>query len=105
MRPCSALNCNLTFNSSSAPPGTGRRPATAEKMQIIEALGKLRAAKLLIGIRGAPPADLTAVAEVVLAISGLMQSVPEISEIDINPLTVHAKGQGATALDALIVVG
>ena len=80
-------------------------PATAEKMQIIEALGKLRAAKLLIGIRGAPPADLTAVAEVVLAISGLMQSVPEISEIDINPLMVHAKGEGATALDALIVVG
>ena len=70
-----------------------------------EALGKLRAAKLLGGMRGAPPADLTAVAEVVLAIGGLMQSVPEISEIDINPLTVHAKGEGATALDALIVVG
>jgi acetate---CoA ligase (ADP-forming) len=80
-------------------------PATADKVQIIEALGKLRAANLLIGTRGAPPADLTAVAEVVLAVSGLMQSVPEISEIDINPLTVHAKGQGATALDALIVVG
>jgi len=80
-------------------------PATADKQQIIEALGKLRAAKLLGGMRGAPPADLTAVAEVVLAIGGLMQSVPEISEIDINPLTVHAKGEGATALDALIVVG
>jgi acyl-CoA synthetase (NDP forming) len=80
-------------------------PATADKVQIIQALGKLRAAKLLIGMRGAPPADVTAVAEVVLAISGLMQSVPEISEIDINPLTVHAKGDGATALDALIVVG
>ena len=80
-------------------------PATADKVQIIEALGKLRAAKLLIGMRGAPPADLTAVAEVVLRIGGLMQSVPEITEIDINPLTVHAKGEGATALDALIVVG
>ncbi len=80
-------------------------PATADKLQIIEGLGKLRAAKLLIGMRGAPPADLTAVAEVVLAISGLMQSLPELSEIDINPLTVHAKGEGATALDALIVVG
>ncbi len=79
-------------------------PATADKQQIIEALGKLRAAKLLGGIRGAPPADLTAVAEVVLAIGGLMQNVPEISEIDINPLTVHAKGEGAMALDALIVV-
>jgi acetate---CoA ligase (ADP-forming) len=80
-------------------------PATADKVQIIEALGKLRAAKLLIGMRGAPPADLTAVAEVVLRIGGLMQSVPEITEIDINPLTVHAKGEGATALDALIIVG
>jgi acyl-CoA synthetase (NDP forming) len=80
-------------------------PATADKVQIIEALGKLRAAKLLVGMRGAPPADLRAVTEVVLAISGLMQSVPEISEIDINPLTVYAKGKGATALDALIVVG
>ena len=56
-------------------------------------------------MRGAPPADLTAVAEVVLAIGGLMQIVPEISEIDINPLTVHGEGQGATALDAVIVVG
>ena len=80
-------------------------PATAGKVQILEALGKLRAAKLLAGMRGAPPADLTAVAEIVLAISGLMQSVREISEIDINPLMVHAKGEGATALDALIVVG
>ncbi len=80
-------------------------PATADKVQIIEALGRLRAAKLLAGMRGAPPADLTTAAEVVLAISGLMQSVPEISEVDINPLIVHAKGEGATALDALIVVG
>ena len=54
-------------------------PATADKQQIIAALGKLRAAELLGGMRGAPPADLTAVAEVVLAIGGLMQSVPEIS--------------------------
>jgi len=47
----------------------------------------------------------TALADVALAIGGLMQSVPEISEIDINPLTVHGEGEGATALDALIVVG
>jgi acyl-CoA synthetase (NDP forming) len=80
-------------------------PATADKGQIIEALGNLRAAKLLAGMGGAPPADLTAVAEAVLAIRGLMQSAPEICEIDINPLTVRAEGEGAMALDALIVVG
>jgi acyl-CoA synthetase (NDP forming) len=80
-------------------------PETTDKVQIIEALGKLRGAKLLVGMRDVPPADLTAVADVVIAIRGLMQSVPEISEIDINPLTVHGEGEGATALDALIVVG
>jgi len=80
-------------------------PASANKAQIMEALGKLRAAKLLAGVRGAPPADVEAAAQVVLAIGQLMQSVPAITEIDINPLMVHAKGDGATALDALIVVG
>jgi hypothetical protein len=34
-----------------------------------------------------------------------MRTIPEITEIDVNPLMVHGKGQGATALDALIVTG
>jgi hypothetical protein len=44
-----------------------------------------------------------AVANVVLAIGRLMRTCPDIVEIDLNPLMVHGKGQGATALDALIV--
>ena len=78
-------------------------PGTAGEDQVREALGKLRSAKLLAGVRGAPPADVDAVVQVVLAIGRLMQTVPEIIEIDVNPLMVHAKGTGATALDALIV--
>jgi acyl-CoA synthetase (NDP forming) len=77
---------------------------SADTARILDALGRLRAAKLLAGVRGLPPADVEAVAQVVLAIGRLMQSVPEITEIDINPLMVHSKGGGATALDALIVV-
>src|SRR5262249_44665949 len=72
--------------------------------QIIEALRKLRCANLLAGFRGAPPADIEAVAQAAIAIGRLMQSVPELTEIDVNPLMVHAKGQGVTALDALIVI-
>jgi acyl-CoA synthetase (NDP forming) len=78
-------------------------PATAGEAQIVEALRKLRSAKLLDGVRGAPPADIDAVVRVVMAIGRLMQTVPELIEIDVNPLMVHAKGQGVTALDALIV--
>jgi acyl-CoA synthetase (NDP forming) len=78
-------------------------PVGADERQIVEALHNLRAAKLLAGFRGAPPADIAAVAQVVMAIGRLMQTVPELTEIDVNPLMVHAKGQGATALDALII--
>jgi hypothetical protein len=80
-------------------------PSGADETLIREALAGLRSAKLLAGVRGAPPADLDAVVRAVQAIDRLMQSVPAIAEIDINPLMVHAQGQGATALDALIVVG
>jgi len=78
-------------------------PGDADEDQVIEALGRLRAAKLLTGFRGAPPADLAAVASVVTTIGGLMQALPQIVEIDVNPLMVYANGEGATALDALIV--
>jgi len=80
-------------------------PSNADPAQIREAIGKLRAARLLAGVRGAPPADVDAVVRVVQAIDRLMQSLPDVTEIDVNPLMVHAEGEGATALDALIVVG
>jgi acetate---CoA ligase (ADP-forming) len=78
-------------------------PSGADEDLIRATLGKLQAAKLLAGVRGAPPADVDAVVRVVRAIDRLMHSVPEVIEIDVNPLMVHAKGEGATALDALIV--
>ena len=78
-------------------------PGGADEDQVREALRKLRSAKLLAGVRGAPPADTDAVVKVVMAIGRVMQTMPEVIEVDVNPLMVHAKGQGVTALDALIV--
>jgi acyl-CoA synthetase (NDP forming) len=78
-------------------------PVDADEAQVVEALHQLRTAKLLTGFRGAPTADVEAVAKAVLAIGRLMRTTPGIVEIDVNPLMVFAKGQGATALDALIV--
>ena len=78
-------------------------PGSADEDQVREALRKLRSAKLLAGVRGAPPADTDAVVIVVMAIGRLLQTMPEVIEVDVNPLMAHAKGQGVTALDALIV--
>ncbi len=51
------------------------------------------------GLRGAPPSDRAAVVDAILRIGQLGQDLPEISELEINPLRVFGEGQGASALD------
>jgi hypothetical protein len=46
---------------------------------------------------------LAAVAKIVNQVGRIMVTVPEIEEIDINPLFAHGVGEGVTAVDALIV--
>ncbi|MFE5493181.1 acetate--CoA ligase family protein [Streptomyces virginiae] len=67
-------------------------------------LTELRGHALLEGVRGAPPADVDALVEVILRIQRMaMEFGDELSELDINPLMVLPRGQGAVALDALAV--
>ncbi|MBT2483031.1 acetate--CoA ligase family protein [Streptomyces sp. ISL-94] len=67
-------------------------------------LGELRGRALLEGVRGAPPADVDALVEVVLRIQRMaLELGDELSELDINPLMVLPRGQGAVALDALAI--
>jgi acetate---CoA ligase (ADP-forming) len=78
-------------------------PPDLSEAEIVAELRKLKTAKLLNGFRGAPPADIDAVAAATAAVGRLMRARPDIAEVDINPLMVHAAGHGATALDALII--
>lgn len=67
-------------------------------------LTELRGRALLDGVRGAPPADVDALVEVVLRVQRMaMELGDDIAELDINPLMVLPRGQGAVALDALAV--
>jgi len=78
-------------------------PTTKE--QALRALGQLRCAPLFSGFRGAPPADLDAAVDVILAVGGMVEKDPSaIVELDINPLLLLAEGQGVVAADALIVL-
>ena len=82
----------------------GSSPRTRRKKSSSPNSEKLKTAKLLHGFRNLPPVDVETAAEVAQRLGRLMLARPDISEIEINPLMVHARGQGATALDALIVV-
>jgi acyl-CoA synthetase (NDP forming) len=72
--------------------------------EIVRELHRLKSADLLRGFRGSPPLDVRAAAEVIARVAALLQSEPAIAEIDLNPVILHPQGQGAIALDALIVV-
>jgi acyl-CoA synthetase (NDP forming) len=62
------------------------------------------AAKLLAGFRGAPPADVGALARCLEALADYAWADrAAIAEIDLNPIKVLARGEGCVVVDALIV--
>ncbi|MBA4190531.1 MAG: GNAT family N-acetyltransferase [Planctomycetaceae bacterium] len=64
----------------------------------------IRGFRLLEGYRGHPPADVEAIQETLLRVSRLAEDVPEIGEIDLNPIFAFPPGQGCQIADARIRV-
>ncbi len=67
-----------------------------------EAVSRTRVAKLLAGYRDHPPAKLDAIYDVLVAVSQMLADLPELAELDINPLL--ADHEGVIALDARLRV-
>ena len=63
-------------------------------------VSRTRVAKLLQGYRGRAPADVDAVCDVLIALSQMQADLPELAELDINPL--WADENGVLALDARV---
>lgn len=78
------------------------RLAPVTKQQAKGMLESLQASEVLNGVRGAPPVDKSALADIIVGVSKLVSDFPEITEMDLNP--VFATKGGATAVDALITV-
>jgi acyl-CoA synthetase (NDP forming) len=64
---------------------------------------QLKGLPLLQGWRGSPPRDIDALREVLLRFSALVEDLPEIAEVEINPLMVFDQGKGTMAVDARIL--
>lgn len=76
-------------------------------VDVVEArtmLEGLRGAALLGPFRGRPAVDVAAAADVIARVSQLLFELPEVRELDLNPVLVGVDGDGCVAVDALAVV-
>lgn len=64
----------------------------------------IKGEKLLRGYRGQPPADVDALQELLLRTSHMVEEIPEIMELDMNPVFALEPGKGACIVDCRIRV-
>jgi acetyltransferase len=65
---------------------------------------QIRSFTVLNGFRGNPPSDIDAIVDTLLRLSAMVCNHPEIAELDINPLIVHAKGSGCSVADSRVML-
>jgi acetyl-CoA synthetase (ADP-forming) len=72
------------------------------KKDALEMIEEIKGYPVLKGYRGKEPADISALVEIILKISKVMEQNPEIKELELNPILAYKKG--AMAVDARIIL-
>jgi acyl-CoA synthetase (NDP forming) len=73
-------------------------------LDTVEMIDEVKSARLLAGYRGGAAGDIEAVREALMRVSSLVADVPEIMEMDLNPVKVAEPGSGLSVVDARIKV-
>jgi acetyl coenzyme A synthetase (ADP forming)-like protein len=79
------------------------RMAPVSENEALSMLDSVAAAEVLRGVRGGKGVDRAALADIISKVSKLVNDVPEIQEVDLNP--IFATEKGACAVDVRIVIG
>jgi acetyltransferase len=69
-----------------------------------EMIGAVKMARLFEGYRGSKPSDVPALQNLLLRVSAMVEDIPEIAELDLNPVNVMPKGKGYRVIDARIML-
>lgn len=81
------------------------RVAPITNLDAMEMVRSIHGYRLLEGYRGSPAADIPAIEALLLRVARLVEEVPEISELDLNPVMALPPGRGCQIIDARIRVG
>jgi acetyl coenzyme A synthetase (ADP forming)-like protein len=69
-----------------------------------EMVSSIKMAKLFEGFRGSPPSDTQALEDLLLRLSAMVEDIPQMAELDFNPVKVMPKGEGYWIVDARIMI-
>jgi len=69
-----------------------------------EMVRSVKAYQLLAGWRGAKPSDVGSLEELLLRISAMVEDLPQIVELDLNPVKVLERGRGYVVVDVRILL-
>jgi acetyltransferase len=69
-----------------------------------ELIHSVKMAKLFEGFRGTPAVDTDSVKDLLLRLSALVEDIPQIAELDLNPVRIMARGGGYWIVDSRILV-
>jgi acetyl coenzyme A synthetase (ADP forming)-like protein len=81
------------------------RIAPFGKDDALEMIRRVKAYRILKGVRGEPMSDIDSLVDVLLRFSQLSVDFPEILEADLNPIKVFEQGKGCYALDVRMTIG
>lgn len=73
------------------------------RADVVRALDGLRCAAVLKGVRGEPPMDVEALADVAVKVADLMLADGSIASLDMNPVMLNDRGRGVALVDAVVV--
>lgn len=74
------------------------------RQDVYSMLEEIKGSRLLQGFRGRPVADVEALVDIVMGVVAIVEQYPQIAELDLNPVFVREKGEGATIVDARIIL-
>jgi len=69
-----------------------------------EMISSVKMVELLKGYRGSTPMDMQSLEELLLRISAMVEDIPQITEMDLNPIKVLPQGQGYCVVDSRIMI-
>ena len=73
-------------------------------VDVQEMVHSVKAYQLFVGWRGSKPSDVKALEDLLLRVSVMVEDLPQIAEMDLNPVKVQEQGKGYVVVDARMSV-